>query len=189
MVILRQKQFGWFGFGKKNPSNSYSNYDWPKFEDLPGNLKQALKGVQRVKQNTLTQKLLNELGEFAGVKGEDIFKVYINTKDVEEKQKLIFSSSDIERLSPNIKLYPLMNNAQFPNCRDILFYDINLKHFYDLDIDTLDIEDVDDYVKNLRDYIKGDLDYTVSDFSTELDEDYWDDYENLLKQIRKAFWV
>lgn len=184
MIILRQKEFGWFGFGKKKEEPKKLEYKCPKFSDLPTNLQQGLRGVDRVWRKSDTQKLLKELQK--EVSAKDIpFKPIMDPKEVESIHKALITSMEVLEYPESSLIYPLLWGLTCDGGPDLFCYDISTKKFYSVDwVNDLNFYEID--IKSLRDYIKVCLeDLDDYDLATMDDEQFF----NLKKKIKKAFWI
>lgn len=187
MIILRQKQFGWFGFGKKKqPEQKSPEYKCPKFTDLPPRLQQSLKEVEREWKKPETQKLLKEYNRVA-IHGPGIpFTPFIQQDyaGIIFNDYLLFALQDFPE---GTMMYPLISNADSyePN---ILCYNIGEKKFYSVYANDYDSFEEDKNYWNLKDYIKDELDeflkYFDPNFGYELSKE---GFEDLFKKIKKAF--
>lgn len=189
MIILRQKEFGWFGFGKKKqPEQKAPEYKCPSISDLPTNLQQSLRGVERVWKKPETQKLLKELQRLVGDQDTFPYTPYLEPENAFER--MILPSLEAEIFPENTLMYPLMWNCGLCD-GELICYDITGKKFWAIDGHDWNFEEADN-IKVLNDWIKADLNFLDKEIK-EKDLDYYkvtlSDFKNLLKQIRKVFWI
>lgn len=187
MIILRQKQFGWFGFGKKKlPEQKTPEYRCPSISDLPSNLQQSLRGVERVWKKPETQKLLKELQKVLHTEVIP-FTPYVDTKTVDYIfTNLLHWSLASEDFPESTLMYPIMWDLQG---NWLLCYEITTNHFWTIDDNDHNFYD-DKQFKNLREFMKDEIDWFLKGF----DPNYGyklsrDEFEDLFKKIKKEFWI
>ena len=188
MIILRQKQFGWFGFGKKKqPEQKAPEYKCPSISDLPTNLQQSLRGVERVWKKPETQKLLKEL--------QDIFHMdfipftpYVEPKMVESAFKNILSwSLASEGFPESTLMYPVMWDLEGDW---LLCYEITTNHFWMIDDNDHNFYDDTEQFKNLREFIADEINWFLRNFDPNFGYKLSkEEFEDLFKKIKKAFWI
>ena len=179
MIILRQKQFGWFGFGKKKQPE----YKCPKFSDLPINLQRSLREVEKVWEKPETQRLLGLLGK--ELKFYDTpFKPYLNQKHADHVyHEILIPPMSAESYPDSTLIYPLMwNVSDWLLCFDITNKKF-LKVFYH---DNKNLFDVEKDYWNLKDYIKDSLNEYDYTFCKSLSES---EFYELIGKIKKAFGI
>ena len=185
---------GWNSAVKDYDKNANAkNYTCPSINDLPGNIKSELLGVERAWKKTQTQELLQELmSSFFG--GDDVvpFTPYVDKKDVKSifedfvKRALIFSDFPEDTL-----MYPLMCGCDSYGEESILCYNITTKKFWCLEGNDYIFEEEATKIKSIKDFIKGELEYLNYFFES---RDYQfeiipKEFEKLIKEIKKAFGI
>jgi hypothetical protein len=179
MIILRQKQFGRFSFNKKKQPE----YKCPKFSDLPTNLQQSLRGIERVWKKSETQKLLKVLGKELLT---DVipFMPYLDSKLVEHvHREIIIPPMAFNKYPDSTLIYPLMWDTGYW----LLCFDITAKKF--LKVYYTDDENLFEAEKNywnLKNYISDCLNEYDASFRRHISEE---EFNNLIDKIKKAFWI
>lgn len=179
MKILRQKEFGLFGFGKKKkePQQKPIEYKCPSISDLPSNIQSSLRGVERVWRKPEVQKLLDDLGHFLGSTFKPFYP-FVDQKMVEQIHRThITPSLQFQKFPEETMMYPLIWDTCVYDMGVLLCYDINTGKFWYLNEPDYDFEEATK-IKVLRDFIKNSLE----NIDTSVDPD-------LIRKIKKAFWI
>ncbi len=187
MKILRQKEYSWFGFGKKKQPDIQTpkiEYNCPTISDLPSNIQSSLKGVERVWKRPDVQKLISKLREAIYADGDPFFP-YVDQKQVEQAHKtFLVPSLSLEKFPENTLMYPLMWNQDM---EVLICYDINTGKFWYLNSPDYNFEEAT-RIRVLKDFIKNGLSQLE-----ELNEDdiFMDpgEFKKLIKDLKKAFWI
>ena len=189
MIVLRQKQFGWFGFGKrKDEPKPTIQYKCPSISDLPSNLQASLRGVEKVWKKPDVQKLLKELQRLVGHLDIFPYTPYVNPENA--FNNFILMSLKADEFPEDTLMYPLMWDCG--KCDgNLICYDITTKKFWAIDGNDWNFEEYD-YIKKLSDWMKYDLDF-IEKYTDEEDLEYYGvsrpEFKDLLKKIKKAFWL
>lgn len=194
MLVLRSKKFSFFGlFKKKQPEKKEEiTYTCPTIKDLPTNLQQSLRGVERVWKKPEVQKMLKYFGEKYIIVGDGNipYKPYIDQREVEHVHKnILVPTISFYDYPQDSLIYPLMWNCGL-NDGELLCYDIKKGKFLSIFGGEWDLEEID-HVRVLKDWIKSDLDLA----SDCIDEDYGfsedeiKEFNDLIRKIKKQFWL
>lgn len=178
MKILRQKEFGLFGFGKKKePQQKPTEYKCPSISDLPSNIQSSLRGVERVWKKPEVQKLLDELGQNLDSTFKPFYPI-VDQKMVEHTYKTYIADYlQFQKFPEETMMYPLMWDTCRYDRAVLLCYDINTGKFWYLNEPDYDFEEATK-IRVLRDFIKNSLE----NLDTSVDPD-------LIRKIKKAFWI
>lgn len=186
MIILRDKNYSWFSFGKKRSSIAKTpDYRCPSISELPINLQQSLKGVERVWKKSDVQSLLKQLGKEV-VSDVTPFMPYVDPKYVEHvHREILVPSMAADGYPESTLIYPLMWDLKG---YWLLCFNITENKFITVGSDDYEFVDEEQYIKTLRDYIKDNIKWQIEEEDEFLTMEK-DEVLKLAQKIKKAFWI
>ena len=184
MIILRQKEFGWFGFRKKEQPHPIK-YKCPLISDLPANLQRELKEIEKSWKKPNVQVLLKQLGKEV-VSDVIPFRPCIDPNYVEHiHREILVPSMAADGYSESTLIYPLIWDAKGSW---LLCFNITKNRFITIGGYDYEFVDEESYIKSLRDYVKDNIKWEIEE-----DDEFLtmskDEILKLAQKIKKAFLI